>query len=196
MHNANNNHGWREHRWRIAMWGAAALLLIVPLLAMQVTHEVNWGLGDFVLAGVLLFGAGLLYELAAKAGNLAYRGGVALALAAAVGLIWVSLAVGIIGSEDEPANLLYGGVLAVGIAGAVLARFQPQGMARALFATAVAQALVGIAAVVMGLGARSTHWPWDILALTAGFCALFGGSALLFRRAALARPPAPANNAQ
>lgn len=40
-------------------------------------------------------------------------------------------AVGIVGSEDNPANLMYGGVLAVGIVGAVIARFRAEGMARA-----------------------------------------------------------------
>ena len=54
-------------------------------------------------------------------------------------LVWINLAVGIIGSEDNPANLMYGGVLAVGVAGAVAARFRPGGMARALAATALAQ---------------------------------------------------------
>jgi hypothetical protein len=32
------------------------------------------------------------------------------------------------GSEDNPANLMYGGVLTVGIFGALLARFQPEGI--------------------------------------------------------------------
>jgi thiazole synthase ThiGH ThiG subunit len=61
---------------------------------------------------------------------------VALALVAAMLLVWVNLAVGIIGSEDNPANIMYLGVHAVLILGALLALFRPQGMARALFATA------------------------------------------------------------
>jgi hypothetical protein len=55
--------------------------------------------------------------------NRAYRAAVGVAIAAAFILVWMNLAVGIIGSEDNPANLMYGGVLAIGIIGAVIARF-------------------------------------------------------------------------
>ena len=129
----------RASRWRIVGWSVAGLGLLLPLAAMQVTDEVNWGAGDFAVAGALVLGVGVTYELAARAtGNGAYRAAVAVALAAAFILVWISLAVGVIGSEGDPANLMYGGVLAVGIVGAVLARGRPRGMARALLATALA----------------------------------------------------------
>jgi hypothetical protein len=52
---------------------AAAFILLLPWLAMQITDEVVWDLADFIVAGALLIGAGLTYELAArKAGNLAH----------------------------------------------------------------------------------------------------------------------------
>jgi uncharacterized membrane protein len=123
---------------RVAL--ATALLLLVPLVAMQFTDEVRWDLADFVVAGALLFGADLTYQLLARrTDNLAYRVAVAVAVLAALVLVWANLAVGLIGSEDNPANLMYLGVLAVGIVGAVAARFQPRGMARALFAMASAR---------------------------------------------------------
>jgi hypothetical protein len=75
-----------------------------------------------------MFGTGLAYELAVRmSSDTAYRAAAGIALAAAFILIWVNLAVGIIGSEDELANLMYFGVLAVGIIGALIARFQPHG---------------------------------------------------------------------
>ena len=155
---------------------AAAFILLLPLLAMQITDEVVWDLADFVVAGALLVGTGLMYELAArKAGNMAYRAAAGIALAAALLLVWINLAVGIIGTEDNPANVMYIGVLAVGVIGALIARFQPHGMARALFATALAQALVAVIAVVAGFGFT--------LILNGFFVALWVGSALLFRRA-------------
>jgi hypothetical protein len=52
----------------------------------------------------------------------AYRAAVGVALAAAVILVWLSLGVGVIGKDGDPANLLYVGVLAVGIIGAIIAR--------------------------------------------------------------------------
>ncbi|MDQ5828638.1 MAG: hypothetical protein M3324_01925, partial [Actinomycetota bacterium] len=100
-------------------------------------------------------------------------------------------AVGVIGTEDDLANLMYVGVLAVGIIGAIIARFRPPGMARALFATALAQALVAVIALIFGLGS-SLSPPVEILGLNGFFVALFLGSAWLFRNAAREQPPAGA----
>ncbi len=167
---------------------AAAFILLLPLLAMQITDEVVWDLTDFAVAGALLVGTGLTYELVArKAGNIAYRAAGGVALAAALLIVWINLAVGIIGTEGSPANLMYIGVLAVGGIGAIVARFQPHGMARALFATALAQALVAIIALIAGMQ------PAPALNVVNGFfVALFVGSALLFRNAAREQPPSGA----
>ncbi len=86
-----------------------------------------------------------------KTDRATYRWAVGLALAAALIMVWISLAVGIIGSEDNPANLMYVGVLAVGFVGAIIARLRPRGMARAMFATAIAQTLVLVVA-------QALHW--------------------------------------
>lgn len=116
--------------------------------------------------------------------NTTYRMAIGVALAAAFILIWLSLGVGIIGRDGDPANLMYFGVLAVGITGAFMARFRPRGMARALSATAIAQASVTAIAISAGLG-----YPWsgplELSILNGTFIALFAGSAWLFRRAAL-----------
>ena len=82
--------------------------------------------------------------------------------------------------------MMVGGVLAVGIIGAVIARFQPQGMARALVATALAQALVAVIALIAGLGA--TH----LFMLMAFYVAVWLISAGLFRKAAREQTPAGA----
>ena len=119
----------------------------------------------------------------------AYRFAVGVALAAAIVLVWLSLGVGIIGKDGDPANLMYFGVLAVGIVGAIISRLRPHGMARALIATALAQALVAGIAVIGGLG-RPYSGPAELLALNGFFIALFAGSAWLFRRAARGRPEA------
>jgi hypothetical protein len=140
---------------------------------MQVTDEVNWDLTDFIVFGAMLAVAGGTFELAVRmTGNRTYRAAAGMALAAAFILLWVNGAVGIIGSEDNPANLMFDGVLAVGIIGAVLARFQPRAMARALIATAFAQVLVGVIARVGGSG--------DAFVATAFFVAMWLTSAWLF----------------
>lgn len=177
--------GRRGRFWRLTPWVVAAVLLLLPLVAMQFTSEMAWDETDFIVFGAMLLGACGAYELAVRmTGSTAYRAGVGVAVVAAFILIWMNLAVGIIGSEDNPANLMYGGVLAVGIAGAVLVRFRPSGMARALTATALAQGLVGVIALAAGLGSTGANWPQVIVVLTGFFATLWLLSAWLFRRAA------------
>ena len=77
----------------------AALLLLIPLIAMQFTNEVNWTLFDFVVAGALLLGTGLMCELAIrKIHKMKYRIAICVALLAVFLLIWAELAVGIFGT--------------------------------------------------------------------------------------------------
>jgi hypothetical protein len=167
--------------------------LLLLLIAMQVTDDGHWDEADFAAAVALIVAVGVTYELAARlTGNVAYRAAVGVALATAFILVWMNLAVGIIGTEDHPANLLYGGVLAVGIIGAVVARFQPHGMARALVATALAQASVGAVALLAGPGAKVPTRPANILGLTGLFAALWLLSASQFRKAACKQTPAGA----
>jgi hypothetical protein len=166
---------------RIALSTAAILLL--PLLAMQFTDEVVWDLVDFVIAGALLFGTGLTYELVArKGGTNAYRAAVGVAVAAALLLVWMNLAVGLIGNEENPANLMYAGVLVVGLIGAFIARFQPREMARALFATALAQVLVPVIAMTIWRP-PITGGLVGVFFLNTFFVVLWVVSALLFRHA-------------
>ena len=92
----------------------------------------------------MLGGAGLGTEfLVRQSGSHAYRAGAVFAVLAAFLTVWANLAVGMIGDEGNPYNLLFGGVIVTGLLGMVLARFQPAGMAVAMVVTAVAQAAVG-----------------------------------------------------
>lgn len=161
------------------------LILLIPAGAMLCNVEGwAWGGGSFVVAWALLTGVGLAFKVVTRnAGGRAYRVAAGIALATGFFLIWINLAVGFIGSEDNPANLLYGGVLAVGIVGAMFARLEPRGMARALFATAFAQFLVPVVALVF--------WPSDfspgftrIFVLNAIFALLFTSAAMLFQYSA------------
>jgi hypothetical protein len=134
----------RRRRWRIAAWTAAAGLLLLPWVAMQFTKEIVWDEADFIFAGALIGGIGITFELTVRtARNNAYRAGVAAALAAAFLLIWINAAVGMIGSEDNPLNLIFAGVLAIALLGVIVARFRAEGMARAMMAAAIAQVLAG-----------------------------------------------------
>lgn len=81
---------------RMLGWGAVALVLTAPLVAMQFTDEVHWTASDFVLAGALLIGGGAVIELVAwRVQNPAVRIGFSLFIVAIVALIWIEGAVGI-----------------------------------------------------------------------------------------------------
>ena len=160
-------------------------LLLVPLMAMRFTDHVAWNGLDFAVAGILLFGTGVTFELLARrAGNTMHRAALGLAVLTAFALVWVNLAVGLIGSEGNPVNLLYGGVLAVPLVGATITRLRPAGMARALFATALVQALVPLIALLIW----NSQIAFDetlvrTLVLNAVFVVSFAGSGWLFRSA-------------
>jgi hypothetical protein len=164
---------------------APALLLLLPAAAMLLGDDVNWGPIDFALAGVLLVGTGLLREVAARRTRVpAYRAAVGVALGAGLLLVWSAFAVGVIGEVGDGADLMYGGVLAVGLVGAALARLRPEGMARALLATALAQAVVALVALLAGEHQAAVTSVLEIVGVNGLFVALFLGSAALFRLAA------------
>lgn len=141
---------------RLIRWAVVVvLILLIPLVLTLLGSGVDgdgwhWTLFDFVFMGALLFGSALAYELVSrKMSKGAYRYAVGVAVVTAFLLVWVNGAVGIIGNEGNPANLMYFGVLAVGIVGATIARLEPRGMARALFAMAFAQMLVPVIALIV-----------------------------------------------
>jgi hypothetical protein len=94
----------RKPAVRVAL--VTACVLLVPLVAMQITDEVDWGVFDFVLAGVLLAGTGLLLELAVKKPrNVVYR----------VATVAIGVAAIVLGEmDDAPGLMLFGGLLIVG----------------------------------------------------------------------------------
>ncbi len=164
-----------------------AAVLAVPALAMALnigvpdpgsgTEGVNWGPMDFATIGVLVLGAGLLYEYAStRAGSVAHRVAVGIAVAAGLFLIWVNLAVGMM--DVEPGNLMYVLVLFVALVGAAIGRFEPREASIAMFATAAAHAVVALIALVAGLE--------PTLLADAFFIAAWVASGLLFRQAAVA----------
>ena len=179
-----------RNRLRPFIWGAAACLLLLPAVAMQLGAEgVLWTAGDFIVMGTMLATACGLYELATwLSGNIAYRAGFGLAVLAGFLTVWVNLAVGMYGSEGNAINLLFGGVLLVAATGALLARFRAQGMAWAMGATSVAQLLAAGIGLAVGLNVGTDEVAGPPLAreafLTACFALPWLASSQLFRAAA------------
>lgn len=146
-----------------------------------------WSVFDFILFGALLAGVSLALKFVFRSSiNAAHRAAMILALATAVLLFWINGAVGIIGSENNDANLMYYGVLAIGVIGALAARLRPKAMSIVMFAVALAQAAVTLIAL-MGFGAIGPKWPYDVLLLNGFFVSLWLASAWLFRKTAWTR---------
>ena len=160
---------------------ASLALTMVPLVASQVVDGWNWPARAFALVYVLFFGTGMLYAaVARKMGAWSYKAGVGVALASAFALGWSNMVH--VADSENPANLMYFGVLGVGIAGACLARLEARGLARTLFAMAATLALI---AAALPSGAppdfARTMAIWHVVLV-----ALFTASGLLFRHASWA----------
>jgi hypothetical protein len=80
-----------------SVFAITASILMIPLVAMQFTQEVDWKLLDFVLMGILISGTGLLIVIASrKIKNINHRALAIVALIATLLIVWVHLAVGIV----------------------------------------------------------------------------------------------------
>lgn len=76
------------------------MLLLIPFVAMQFTEEVNWKVGDFVVAGFLLLTTGFLCELVLrKVTKMSFRIVLCMTILVFLFLIWAELAVGIFGTN-------------------------------------------------------------------------------------------------
>ena len=178
--------GWGRSPGRILLWAVPTVLLATPAVMMaQAAEGWLWGPFDFVVAAVLLYGTTGLIDLAIRSsGSMAYKLGVALAVLAAFLLVWVNGAVGVIGDEGNPANLLFAGVILPAVVGSVLARFQARGMARAMLAAFVLNAAIAVAVPVFGWGADEPPGTAGLTMLVSGFALMWGVSAALLAKSA------------
>lgn len=83
---------------KIFLWLIAGIgiILMIPLVAMQVSHEVDWDETDFIIIGSLLFIVGSMFIIAArKITKTSHRIAIGLGLTLMLMYIWAELAVGI-----------------------------------------------------------------------------------------------------
>lgn len=179
-----NTFGVSDNHLRIIVWGGAALILLLPLAAMQFTGEVAWTGADFAVFGVMLALAGGALELGARLSpGLFYRLAFGLAVGAGFIMVWANLAVGVIGSGGNIANLAYLGLPVLILIGAVAVRGRPFGMALVMLAAAFAPAAISLFAVFVldvGEGEPALLFAAKLILINGFFFGLFALSALLF----------------
>ena len=179
MNDVLSNDGWLARLpWRPLVWGGAAALYAVPVVAKLTVEGMLWDETDFIFAAVLIFGSALLVEIGLRLSkDVAYRMAVAIAVGAAFFTAWSNAAVGIIGNENNPLNLMYFAALAAMGLAALVARFRAGALSKVLYAMALAQ--FAIAAVAQYHG----HFTWVIAAF---FAAIWATSGRLFAKASSA----------
>lgn len=163
-------------------------MLTVPLVASRVVEDWHWEARGFVLVYVLFFGAALAYGLIARRmGAWSYKLAVGLALVAGFVLGWGNMVH--MTELENPAYLVYFGLLVMGGVAAWVARLEAGGLARTLFAMAVVLAAMNGVQLLFSpeapVGAARNQ------AIGRGVCALvFAASGLLFRRASVEKEAA------
>ncbi len=101
------------HRSAVRIALGVAVVLSVPLMAMQFTDEVVWTVGDFVVVGVLLAVIGIALELTLKGAG---------SLATAVGVAALGVMSGLWGMAGDAPGLVLLGLLLIASACALAAR--------------------------------------------------------------------------
>lgn len=121
---------------RLKRLGPVAALMVIPVILLRAAQGLEFDPGDLVFLAILL---GLLFAahevLLRVPDRLAFRAGLAVALLTGLGQVWINLAVGIIGSEDDLANLIYAAVIIVAVLGSAITAFRPAGLAMAMVLT-------------------------------------------------------------
>lgn len=137
--------------WRLLIWGGAAVLFVLPWIAMRLTNEVVWTASDFVVWAAMLLVACTVADVALrKASNFLTLAAGLIAVAAGFFTVWANLAVGIIGNENDPHNLVFMAVPVVALVGGVIARLKPDRMVVAMLVAAVVQVAAAVFAISDG----------------------------------------------
>ena len=165
--------------WRIVRWTAALALLLTPLVMMQISDEWHWTIRSFLFAGIMIGGAGLLYEIAERAsGSRAYRAGVAVAIAASFLTVWTTIV------RDDGTGIGFFLLIMAAAVGGFSAWFRPAGMARTMLGVAIMQALLGVAIATAPSTANMPNGAFKALMFGGFFTVLWLISAACFRAAA------------
>jgi hypothetical protein len=174
---------WRKHNTRLIVWTITLILIVVIRGAMLFSKEMDWTEAT-AYSSILLVITGI-YELVLilKKRSSIYKIAFGMWLGGMFILGWANGAVGIIWNEDNPANLMYRAVFAVGLIGSLIAGLQPRRISYTMFAVAVVQLLVPLFALLVW--PAQTSWGEagviGVFIINFIFAMIFTTSAVLFR---------------
>ncbi len=178
--------GWRRSLWK----GPAlftALFMLFPLFGSLYIDGWRWHPAGFVVVASVFFGICFAYKLVTRnTDSLAYKAAAGISFFVTLGLTWSSL---VQWADVNHDSWIYFGVPVVELIAVALARLRPDRMARALFATAIAQtvALAIVSSLLLVRNPLVTSWTGPEARGVFGnavVAAIFAGSGLLFQKAA------------
>jgi len=176
-----------KNKIRFIIWITVTLSIFLVFLSILIPNEVQWK--ELVAYIIILSAIGGIYEVWQwlKKKSSYYRYAFIIGFLGAFFIGWANGAVGIIGNEDNPANLMYVAIFIVGLIGSLISRFKPHGMSITLFAVALVQ--LAIPFIALFIWPAKASWGGagviGVFIINAIFALLFIASGILFRHASL-----------
>lgn len=154
-----------QNKKRFTIWAIITTLIIIIILTKQFISKIEWN--ETIAYILIILTIGAIYELwqLLKIHNRTYRIALSVGIFGAFLILRVNGAVGIIGSEDNPANLMYWVVLLIMLIGSLISRFKEHWMSLTFFSAAIVQILIPIFALFI--------WPATVSWGEAGIMGVF-----------------------
>lgn len=156
--------------------------LFIPLVAMLLQTGLQWSVFDFIVVGGLVFTAVMGYMLLRSWSNSPTHSLAAmLAVVTTFLVIWVNLAVGLIGAGPHWGNWIYAIIPFVIVGGVLVGGRNVRGMTISMYAAAISFLVIGLIALIAGLQHLPESSVREILGINGMFAVLYLVSALLFQ---------------
>lgn len=173
---------WRRDPWRYLMWVVAGGLVLVAALAIEEIRQGEYA--RVILAAMFGVGCAIVELGARKSAGWAYKAGLIVAVLTGLGQAYMNVVVGLIGSADNPFNLMFFLIVALTLTGSLIVQCRAPGMVWVMGAAALAQVAAGVVGGMMVPGDVGEPQPAGIMFLTVYFAGLWLNAAALFRVAA------------
>lgn len=156
--------------------------LFIPMLAMLLQTGLQWSVFDFMVVGGLVFTAAMGFMLLRSWSNSPTQSLAAmLAVASTFLVVWVNLAVGLIGAGPHWGNWIYAIIPFVIVGGVMIGGQNVRGLRISMYAAAISFLVIGLIALIAGLQNLPESSVREIIGINVMFATLYLFSALLFQ---------------